>query len=105
MYNVKPAENRKIKNADESLRFIRENTGSFSPDIGIILGTGLGGLVKDVNIKYQIDYKQIPHFPVSTVESHHGNLIFGEISDKNVVIMQGRFHFYEVYSHEDITYP
>ena len=94
-----------IKNADESLRFINKNTGSFSPDTGIILGTGLGGLVKDVNIKYKIDYKQIPHFPVSTVESHHGNLIFGEISGKNVVILQGRFHFYEGYSLEDITYP
>ena len=65
----------------------------------------MGGLVKDVNVKYIIDYKQIPHFPVSTVESHHGNLIFGEISNKNVVIMQGRFHLYEGYSASDVTYP
>ena len=105
MYNVKPVGNRIVRNADESLSFIRREIREFTPDAGIILGTGLGGLVKDVNVKYKIDYKVIPHFPVSTVESHHGNLIFGEISGTHAVIMQGRFHFYEGYSLNDITYP
>lgn len=105
MYNVKPTEKGTVRNADDSLSFIRKITGGFNPDTGIILGTGLGGLVKDAAVNHIIDYKEIPHFPVSTVESHHGNLIFGEISDKKVVIMQGRFHFYEGYSLTDVTYP
>lgn len=75
------------------------------PETGIILGTGLGGLVRDVKIKYKLDYKNIPHFPVSTVESHHGYLIFGSISNHNAVIMQGRFHYYEGYSLKEVTYP
>lgn len=93
------------KNEKESFAYIAKQINGFKPTVGIILGTGLGGLVKDVAVKYKIDYKQIPHFPVSTVESHHGYLIFGEIASKNVVIMQGRFHFYEGYSHEEVTYP
>lgn len=97
--------NRTNKHEQESVEYIQKQTGGCSPSIGIILGTGLGGLVKDVNINYKLDYKEIPHFPVSTVESHHGNLIFGQISGKQVVIMQGRFHYYEEYSHEEITYP
>jgi len=90
---------------DETYRYIINEIIDYAPSVGIILGTGLGGLVKDVEVKHKIDYKKIPHFPVSTVESHHGNLIFGNISGKNVVIMQGRFHHYEGYSHEEITYP
>ncbi len=90
---------------EESLKYIKEQISSYSTGIGIILGTGLGGLVRDVNIKYKLDYKDIPHFPVSTVESHHGNLIFGEISGNNAVIMQGRFHYYEGYSLQKVTYP
>jgi purine-nucleoside phosphorylase len=89
----------------ESVEYILKKINGFSPEIGIILGTGLGGLVKDVNIRYEIEYNNIPHFPVSTVESHHGNLIFGEISGKNSVIMQGRFHYYEGYSMYEVTYP
>ncbi|MBZ0203807.1 MAG: purine-nucleoside phosphorylase [Ignavibacteria bacterium] len=88
-----------------SLDYIIKLTSGFSPTVGIILGTGLGGLVKDLMIDHMLDYKQIPHFPVSTVESHHGNLIFGKISGKSAVIMQGRFHYYEDYSHEEVTYP
>jgi purine-nucleoside phosphorylase len=90
---------------ENSLSFIRNRTENFSPRTGIILGTGLGGLVRDVKIKYKLDYKDIPHFPVSTVESHHGNLIFGTISRHNAVIMQGRFHYYEGYSLDEVTYP
>jgi len=73
--------------------------------IGIILGTGLGGLVKDININFEIDYNDIPNFPVSTVESHKGKLIFGTLSGKDIIAMQGRFHFYEGYSHSRIIYP
>lgn len=90
---------------EDSLAKIKEQISSYSTGIGIILGTGLGGLVRDVNIRHKLDYKIIPHFPVSTVESHHGNLIFGEISGKNAVIMQGRFHYYEGYSLKEVTYP
>ncbi len=96
---------RTAKHEDESYNHVIRETNSHTPRVGIILGTGLGGLVKDVKVKYKLDYKRIPHFPVSTVESHHGNLLFGEISGKQVVIMQGRFHYYEGYSHEEITYP
>jgi len=89
----------------ETLDYIQNHIKDFKPLIGIILGTGLGGLVRDVNIKYKLDYKLIPHFPVSTVESHHGNLIFGRLSSHDAVIMQGRFHYYEGYSVKQITYP
>ena len=94
-----------LKRVDDSLEYIRNEIGEFTPGLGIILGTGLGGLVRDVNIRFRLDYKDIPHFPVSTVESHHGNLIFGSISDHEVVIMQGRFHYYEGYSLDEVTYP
>ncbi|HEY3251611.1 MAG TPA: purine-nucleoside phosphorylase [Ignavibacteria bacterium] len=90
---------------NDTISFIRGLITDSLPNIGIILGTGLGGLVKDIHITHKIDYKDIPHFPVSTVESHHGYLIFGTIAGKNCVIMQGRFHFYEGYLHDDITYP
>lgn len=90
---------------EDSLTYIREHIKSYSTGIGIILGTGLGGLVRDIHTEYLLDYKDIPYFPVSTVESHHGNLIFGEISGHNAVIMQGRFHYYEGYSLEEVTYP
>jgi purine-nucleoside phosphorylase len=93
-----------ISNIKETLEVIRKHTSDTYP-IGIILGTGLGGLVKDINIKHQIDYEDLPHFPISTVESHHGKLIFGTINGKNVVAMQGRFHFYEGYTMQQITFP
>ncbi len=76
-----------------------------TPKFGIILGTGLGKLVDDIDIEHTIDYKDIPHFPISTVESHSGKLIFGKISEKPVVVMQGRFHYYEGYSAKQITFP
>jgi len=78
---------------------------SVSPEIGIILGTGLGGLVKEINIKHTINYGDIPNFPVSTVEGHSGKLIFGELGGKNVVAMQGRFHYYEGYTLQQVTFP
>lgn len=75
------------------------------PEIGIVLGTGLGGLVKEIKVIDEVDYKDIPHFPLSTVQSHSGKLIFGELGGKQVVAMQGRFHFYEGYSMHEVTFP
>lgn len=78
---------------------------SFTPEIGIILGTGLGGLVKEIDIKHTIPYEEIPNFPVSTVEGHSGKLIFGELGGKKVMALQGRFHFYEGYTMQQVTFP
>jgi purine-nucleoside phosphorylase len=77
----------------------------FKPRVGIILGTGLGGLVNEINTLYTIPYRSIPNFPVSTVEGHIGQLIFGTMSGKNIVAMQGRFHYYEGYTMQEITFP
>jgi purine-nucleoside phosphorylase len=89
---------------NETVDVIRKFTKDEYP-VGIILGTGLGGLVKEIDVKHEIEYEDLPHFPLSTVESHHGKLIFGTINSKNVVAMQGRFHYYEGYSMKQITYP
>ena len=75
------------------------------PEIGIVLGTGLGGLVKEIEIETSISYSEIPNFPVSTVEGHSGKLIFGKLGGKNVVAMQGRFHFYEGYTMDQVIFP
>jgi len=80
-------------------------TQHFQPTIGIIMGTGLGGLVMDIEILYSIPYSEIPHFPVSTVEGHSGKLIFGMLGGKKVMAMQGRFHFYEGYTMQELTFP
>ncbi|MCL2073434.1 MAG: purine-nucleoside phosphorylase [Marinilabiliaceae bacterium] len=78
---------------------------SIEPKIGIILGTGLGGLIKEIKPIKVIDYDQIPDFPVSTVEGHHGKLIFGTINDIPIMAMQGRFHYYEGYTMQQVTFP
>lgn len=88
----------------EAIRYLKKSRDR-EYTIGIILGTGLGGLVKDIKINYAIDYSEIPNFPISTVESHSGKLIFGTLSGKNIVAMQGRFHYYEGYSMDEITFP
>ena len=88
----------------EAIKFIQTKT-DMKPGIGIILGTGLGGLVKEIKKEIVIDYGKIPHFPVSTVESHHGKLIFGTLSGKKIVAMQGRFHMYEGYNLKQVTFP
>ncbi len=93
-----------IEKINETLKVIRKYTKDKYP-FGIILGTGLGGLVKDIIVEHEIDYADLPHFPLSTVESHRGKLIFGTIGLKKVVAMQGRFHYYEGYSMKQITYP
>ena len=75
------------------------------PEAGIILGSGLGGLAKEILVEHSLSYSEIPNFPVSTVAGHQGKLIFGKLSGKNIVVMQGRFHFYEGYSMQEITFP
>lgn len=88
----------------ESVKTIRLST-SETPTVGIILGTGLGGLVQHMTVRTTINYTDIPHFPRSTVESHAGKLLFGTIEGVNVVVMQGRFHLYEGYSAQQVTFP
>lgn len=93
-----------IENVKEAAGYIRSKYDA-KPRFGIILGTGLGSLVNEINIDISIPYSEIPHFPVSTVESHSGKLIFGQLAGKNVVVMQGRFHYYEGYSMQQVTFP
>jgi purine-nucleoside phosphorylase len=93
-----------LEQFNESVAFIQSKT-QVKPTIGIILGTGLGGLVKEIEVIDEISYSDIPHFPVSTVESHSGKLIFGKLGGKHVVAMQGRFHYYEGYDFKQVTYP
>ncbi len=88
-----------------STKKILEKTRNFRPETGIILGTGLGGLVKEILVEFVLSYSEIPHFPLSTVEGHSGKLIFGELGGKKVVAMQGRFHYYEGYSMKQIGFP
>lgn len=84
--------------------FIKERINA-NPEIGIILGTGLGGLVNEIEIIESIPYSEIPNFPVSTVDGHNGRLIYGNLAGKEVLAMQGRFHFYEGYSMQEVTFP
>jgi purine-nucleoside phosphorylase len=85
--------------------FINKKTSDFEPEIGIILGTGLGGLVEDIEIHHSLMYANIPNFPISTLEFHSGKLIFGMLGGKRVVAMQGRLHYYEGYDMKQITFP
>jgi purine-nucleoside phosphorylase len=87
-----------------AIEFLKTKTG-FKPDIGIILGTGLGATAEAIEIDTVVEYKDIPDFPVSTVESHSGKLLFGMLGGKKVVAMQGRFHLYEGYSPQQVTFP
>lgn len=90
---------------EEAVKFLQDKTNTYNPQFGIVLGTGLGGLVEDVEADHIISYEDIPHFPVSTVEFHSGKLIFGKLSGKKVVVMQGRFHYYEGYNMKEVTFP
>jgi purine-nucleoside phosphorylase len=90
---------------EETATYLTQATRGFEPEIGIILGTGLGSLVNDIEVDYTVDYTDIPHFPVSTVEFHSGKLFFGKLSGKRVICMQGRFHYYEGYSMPQIVFP
>lgn len=89
---------------DDAIAAIRKHT-KMRPSIGMILGTGLGGLAKEIQKEIVLDYDEIPHFPLSTVESHQGKLLFGSLGGKKVVAMQGRFHYYEGYSLQQVTFP
>lgn len=89
----------------EAKKYIQERTNGFVPEIGMVLGTGLGGFVENINIEYKIPYSEIPHMPVSTVAGHQGMLIFGTIGGKKVMAMQGRFHYYEGYTMTQVTFP
>ena len=88
----------------ETVNFIKEKT-NFSPEYGVILGSGLGSFTDDIQIEFSLSYSEIPNFPVSTVQGHKGALVFGTIGQKKVVAMQGRFHFYEGYSMKEVTFP
>ncbi|MFL1012545.1 purine-nucleoside phosphorylase [Flavisericum labens] len=93
-----------IKVIEETVNYLKGKDFE-KPEIGIILGTGLGQLVEDIDIISEVSYNHIPNFPTATVEFHEGKLIYGKIADKTVVVMQGRFHVYEGYSLQDVTYP
>lgn len=93
-----------LKEINESRDFLLSK-GFEQPEIGIVLGTGLHQLLRHMDIKATLPYGDIPHFPVSTVEFHKGNLVYGRIADKKVLIMQGRFHSYEGYSMQQIVFP
>ncbi|MCX7017062.1 MAG: purine-nucleoside phosphorylase [Candidatus Sumerlaeota bacterium] len=92
---------KKIEQAVEAIRSRRD----IRPRVGIICGTGMGALAEKVESRTIIRYDDIPHFPISTVESHHGNLVLGTLSGRPVFVMQGRFHYYEGYSMEQVTFP
>jgi len=103
--------NKKMKNmktskerAKETTTFIKKHTGH-SPEIGILTGTGLGESLQSINISFSCEYKDIPNFPVSTVESHPGRLLIGSFQKHNIMAMQGRFHLYEGYSPAEVTFP
>lgn len=88
----------------ETVNYIKAKTG-FTPEYGVILGSGLGSFTDDIQIEFTLPYTEIPNFPVSTVQGHKGALVFGIIGNKKVVAMQGRFHFYEGYDMKQVTFP
>lgn len=93
-----------LETIKETVSFINKKT-KLKPEVAIILGTGLGGLVDDIDIQFSLNYEEIPNFPVSTAPGHHGKLIFGKLGGKTVMAMQGRFHYYEGYTMQQITFP
>lgn len=93
-----------ITKIQQAADFIKSKI-SISPEIGLILGSGLGSLAYEVENETIVEYKDIPHFPVSTVEGHEGRLVIGELEGKSVIVMQGRFHYYEGYTLEQVTFP
>jgi purine-nucleoside phosphorylase len=93
-----------LEQIKETAKYLQERT-KCSPSVGIILGTGLGALVDEIETEYAIPYEEIPNFPVSTVEGHSGKLIFGKLGGKDVVAMAGRFHFYEGYTMNEVVFP
>ncbi|MDN4074635.1 MULTISPECIES: purine-nucleoside phosphorylase [Fictibacillus] len=94
-----------LSKINEAVSTIQSKAEKAAPEIGLILGSGLGELADEIENPVHIDYSDIPHFPVSTVEGHAGRLVVGRLNGKTVVAMQGRFHFYEGYSMQDVTFP
>lgn len=88
----------------ETVNYIKNRT-NFTPEYGVILGSGIGSFTDDITIEFTVPYTDIPNFPVSTVQGHKGALVFGTIGNKKVVAMQGRFHYYEGYSMQEVTFP
>ena len=93
-----------IKQIEEAVAFLQQR-GFDAPEVGIILGTGLGQIIQHVDVLAEMSYNHIPNFPTATVEFHKGKLIYGKLSGKKVLLMQGRFHLYEGYMLEDVTFP
>jgi purine-nucleoside phosphorylase len=93
-----------LEKINETIEFLRSK-GIIDPSVGIILGTGLGGLTAKIENRIEIDYKEIPNFPLSTVEGHDGKLIYGDFGKKKIVAMKGRFHYYEGYGNEQVALP
>lgn len=93
-----------LQKIEECASFLNER-GFKSPEVAVVLGTGLGSFVQHIDIIHTIPYHEIPHFPVATVEFHKGQLIYGTVQGKKIMAMQGRFHYYEGYSMQQITFP
>lgn len=93
-----------LEQIQQAAQYIQSRT-NLKPQVGIILGTGLGALARELTIETTLPYETIPHFPLSTVEFHPGKLLLGTLEGKSVVVMQGRFHFYEGYSMQQVTFP
>ncbi|HOS48986.1 MAG TPA: purine-nucleoside phosphorylase, partial [Bacteroidia bacterium] len=93
-----------LKKIQESVDYILGKTG-FTPEAGIVLGSGLGGLVKEVQVEHALSYSEIPGFPVSTVAGHGSKMLLGTLNGVKVAVMQGRFHFYEGYTMQDVAFP
>jgi purine-nucleoside phosphorylase len=93
-----------MKELKDAVKFLKKQY-KHTPEVGIVLGTGLGKFAEEIQVEEEIDYSEIPHFPVSTVIGHKGKLIFGTLNGKRVVLMSGRFHFYEGYSAEQVVFP
>src|SRR4051812_11961827 len=93
-----------LQQLNESTTFIKTKYNQ-QPVIGVVLGSGLGNFVQEMQVEYEINYSELPHFPLSTVIGHSGKLIFGKLADKTIVVMSGRFHYYEGYSTQQVVYP
>ena len=93
-----------LSQLEETVQFLKTRYSN-KPSVGIVLGSGLGNFTDEIEVEKEIDYADIPNFPLSTVEGHKGKLVFGKLSNKTVVAMAGRFHFYEGYSAQEIVFP
>ena len=97
-------QNLNIEKLQETIAFLQSKITN-KPEVGIIVGSGLGGLVQEVEIEHEFAYTDIPHFPLSTVKGHSGKLLFGKLNGKQVVMLSGRFHYYEGYTMQEVTFP